>query len=443
MKKGLFTPTQVLAIGFIMIILVGAVLLSLPISTIDGKGTPFLTALFTSTSATCVTGLVLVDTGTYFSIFGQLIILFLIQVGGLGFMTFATLIAIILGRKITLKDRMVLQEALNKGTLDGVVRLVRQVIEITFVIEGVGALVLSLRLAQEMNWYKAVYFGIFHAVSAFNNAGIDLFGHFNSLTQYAGDIVINITIASLIILGGLGFVVISEVLIHKGKKLSLHSLVVLKATLGLIVIATALIFLSEFTNPLTMGNVNLKTKVLSSFFQGVVPRTAGFNTIALSEMRTITQLLIIILMFIGAAPGSTGGGIKVTTFVTLFLYIRASYQGKSETTIMERTLPHDLVQKAVTLTFLAGVLILVITATLTLTEKADFITLLFETMSAFGTVGLSLGVTPKLSPAGQIAIILTMYIGRVGPLTLAYAFAQKRLASLPQVKYPEERILIG
>lgn len=263
------------------------------------------------------------------------------------------------------------------------------------------------------------------------------------ITQYAGDIVINITIASLIILGGLGFVVISEVLIHKGKKLSLHSLVVLKATLGLIVIATALIFLSEFTNPLTMGNVNLKTKVLSSFFQGVVPRTAGFNTIALSEMRTITQLLIIILMFIGAAPGSTGGGIKVTTFVTLFLYIRASYQGKSETTIMERTLPHDLVQKAVTLTFLAGVLILVITATLTLTEKADFITLLFETMSAFGTVGLSLGVTPKLSPAGQIAIILTMYIGRVGPLTLAYAFAQKRLASLPQVKYPEERILIG
>lgn len=178
MKKGLFTPTQVLAIGFIMIILVGAVLLSLPISTIDGKGTPFLTALFTSTSATCVTGLVLVDTGTYFSIFGQLIILFLIQVGGLGFMTFATLIAIILGRKITLKDRMVLQEALNKGTLDGVVRLVRQVIEITFVIEGVGALVLSLRLAQEMNWYKAVYFGIFHAVSAFNNAGIDLFGHY-------------------------------------------------------------------------------------------------------------------------------------------------------------------------------------------------------------------------------------------------------------------------
>ena len=443
MKKGLFTPTQVLAIGFIMIIFVGAVLLSLPISTIDGKGAPFLIALFTSTSATCVTGLVLVDVGTYFSIFGQLIILFLIQVGGLGFMTFATLIAIILGRKITLKDRMVLQEALNKGTLEGVVRLVRQVIEITFIIEGVGALILSLRLAQEMNWYKAVYFGIFHAVSAFNNAGIDLFGHFNSLTQYASDIVINITIASLIILGGLGFIVISEISIHKGKKLSLHSLVVLKATLGLIVIATALIFLLEFTNPLTIGNFNLTTKVLSSFFQGVVPRTAGFNTIALSEMRTITQLLIIILMFIGAAPGSTGGGIKVTTFVTLFLYIRASYQGKSETTIMERTLPHDLIQKAVTLTFLAMILILVITAILTLTEKLDFFTLLFETMSAFGTVGLSLGITPELSPAGQIAIALTMYIGRVGPLTLAYAFAQKRLASLPQVKYPEERILIG
>lgn len=443
MKKWLFTPTQILALGFLTIIFIGAFLLTLPVSTADGKGAPFLTAVFTATSATCVTGLVVVDTGTYYSIFGQFIILFLIQIGGLGFMTFATLLAFVLGRKITLKDRMVLQEALNKSTLEGVVRLARQVLQITFLIEGMGAIILSLRFAQEMSWPRAIYFGVFHAVSAFNNAGLDLFGHFNSLTQYIDDYVINITIALLIIFGGLGFVVISELFIHKGKKFKLHSLVVLKATLGLIITGTFFILLFEYNNPLTLGMLDLKTRFLASFFQGVVPRTAGFNTLPLSELRTVTQLLLIVLMFIGAAPGSTGGGIKVTTLITVLIYIRASYKGKSQTTIMERTLPSDLIQKAIILTFMAGILVFGISALLTITESADYLSILFETTSAFATVGLSLGFTPELSMLGKIIIIITMYIGRVGPLTLVYAFAKKRMGPLIQVKYPEERILIG
>lgn len=443
MKKWLFTPTQVLAIGFLTIIIIGAFLLTLPVSTADGKGAPFLTALFTATSATCVTGLVVVDTGTYYSNFGQFIILFLIQIGGLGFMTFATLLAFVLGRKITLKDRMVLQEALNKGTLEGVVRLARQVLQITFLIEGLGAIILSLRFAQEMSWPRAIYFGVFHAVSAFNNAGLDLFGHFNSLTQYVDDYVINITIALLIIFGGLGFVVISELFIHKGKKFTLHSLVVLKATLGLIITGTFFFLLFEYNNPQTLGMLDLKTRFLASFFQGVVPRTAGFNTLPLSELRTVTQLWLIVLMFIGAAPGSTGGGIKVTTLITVLMYIRASYKGKSQTTIMERTLPPDLIQKAIILTFMAGILVFGVSALLTITESTDYLRILFETTSAFATVGLSLGFTPELSMLGKIIIIITMYIGRVGPLTLVYAFAKKRMGPLIQVKYPEERILIG
>lgn len=443
MKKEVLTPTQVLALGFMLIIFVGAFLLKLPLATEDGKGAPFLTAVFTATSAVCVTGLVPVDTGTYYSIFGQVVILLLIQVGGLGFMTFATLIAIILGRKITLTERILLQEALNKSTLEGVVRLAKHILQITFLIEGLGALILALRWSQEMNWVKAIYFGIFHAVSAFNNAGFDLMGGFHSLTGYVGDLVVNATIAGLIILGGLGFVVISELKMPRGKKITLHSLVVLKTTLGLIAAGTILVFLLEANNSQTLGLFDLKTKLLASFFQSVAPRTAGFNTIALSELRTTTQFLIVMLMFIGAAPGSTGGGIKVTTFVTLMAFIRSSFKGKSETIIMERTLPHDLVQKAVVLTFSAVVLILMITMVLTLTEKADFLILLFETTSAFATVGLSMGITPHLSAIGQIAIALTMYIGRVGPLTLAFALAQKKKVWPLPIKYPEERILIG
>lgn len=442
-KKEALTPTQILVIGFIIVIFSGAILLTLPVSTVDGKGAPFLTALFTATSATCVTGLVVVDTGTYYSIFGQIVILLLIQVGGLGFMTFATLVAIILGRKVTLKERILLQEALNQNTLQGVVRLVKYILEITFFIEGLGALALALRWSQDFSWGKAIYFGIFHAVSAFNNAGIDLFGGFNSLTAYVGDFTVNFTITLLIIFGGLGFVVISELYVHKGKKFSLHSLVVLKATFWLIVIGSGLIFLLEFTNPQTMGEFTFKNKLLASYFQGVVPRTAGFDTVPIGGMRATTQLVIILLMFIGAAPGSTGGGIKVTTFVSLFLSVLASFKGKSETTIMERTLPHDLIQKAVALTFSAAILIISVTLVLTMTEQADLLTLLFETTSAFATVGLTMGITPHLSGIGQVAIILTMYTGRVGPLTLAYALAHKRNVSQAQVKFPEERILIG
>lgn len=442
-QKRSFTPTQVLALGFIGVIFIGAVLLSLPFATVDGEGTNFLDALFTSTSAVCVTGLVVVDTGTYFTLFGQLVILLMIEIGGLGFMTFATLIAIIMGRKITLKERILLQEALNQMSIEGIVRLAKYVIQITFGIQAIAALILAVRWSGQLGWGKSLYYGIFHAISAFNNAGFDLFGNFSSLTGYATDIVTNITIMVLIIVGGLGFLVLSELYTNKGKKLHLHGYVVLKTTTFLIILGTVVIFALEYNNPNSIGDMSMPHKFMAALFQSVTPRTAGFNTINISDLKIATQSFIMVLMFIGASPGSTGGGIKTTTFVAVAMALLATIKGKSDVTMRERTLPRDLIQKAMTITLIALTLILITTIVLAVTEQGDFMALLFEAVSAFGTVGLSLGITTQLTWIGKIAIMFTMYAGRVGILTLAYALAQKKIISLAQIKYPEERILIG
>lgn len=437
------SPPRILALGFIGIILLGAILLTLPYATMDSKGLSFLDALFTSTSAVCVTGLVVVDTGTHFTFLGQIVILLLIQIGGLGFMTFATLFAIILGRKITLKERLLLQEALNQVTIEGIVRLAKYVVQITFAIQAAGALILTLRWAGDMGWGRSLYFGIFHAISAFNNAGFDLFGEFASLTgDYQGDVITNITMMLLIIIGGLGFAVLSDLYVHRGHKLTLHSRVVLHSTVILILVGAVVIFVLELTNPRTMAGYDSTTKFLSAFFQSITPRTAGFSTINTAYLRDTTQLFIIILMFIGASPGSTGGGIKTTTFVSILFATISTLKGHCQVSLKERTLAKDVVTKAFTIMILAVLLILVITSILTLTEEADFLTLLFEATSAFGTVGLSLGITPQLSQIGRVAIIITMFCGRVGPLTLAYALNKKKTA-LGTMKYPEERILIG
>ncbi|MDA8228477.1 MAG: TrkH family potassium uptake protein [Desulfitobacterium hafniense] len=439
------TPARVLVLGFALVILTGAILLTLPVATVNGQGLSFLEAVFTATSATCVTGLVVVDTGTTFTLFGQLVVLSLIQIGGLGFMTFATLFVILLGRKVSLKERLLLQEALNQGSIQGVVRLAKYVVQISFAIEALGALLLSLRWASDLGWKKAIYYGIFHSVSAFNNAGFDLFGEFRSITGYVGDVTVNLVIASLIIIGGIGFTVISDVYSHKARwsQLSLHSRVVILTSGILILVGTIVIYLLEFTNTLTLGSMNSGTRVLASFFQAVTPRTAGYNTLNLTDLRDTTLLFIILLMFIGASPVSTGGGIKTTSLVSVFLSVISTFRGNEHVTFGERTIPRDVIQKSIALIFFAIVLVFTVTSILTITEDADLLTLLFETTSAFGTVGLSLGFTPNLSTIGRVAIIMTMFFGRVGPLTIAFAIAQKSKAKQVKIKYPDEKLIIG
>ncbi len=441
----LFTPARVLVFGFVGVILLGAMLLTFPEATVDGLGLPFLNALFTATSAVCVTGLVVVDTGTSLTLFGQLIVISLIQIGGLGFMTFATLFAIMLGRKVTLKERLLLQEALNQNSMAGVVRLTKYIIAVTFSIEAIGALILAIRWSFDMHWKQAVYFGIFHSVSAFNNAGFDLFGNFSSLTKYVGDPVVNFTIMGLIILGGLGFVVISDVYSHRHRKLTLHTKLVLRFSAGLILLGTIAVFALEYSNPKTLAGLDPIAKILASLFQSVTPRTAGYNTLDIGSLRMTTLLIIIMLMFIGASPGSTGGGVKTTSLASIVFYIVSLIKGKESVSYHDRTIPKEIIQKAVVVFFLSGALVLTITAILTLTDPdKDFLKLLFEATSAFGTVGLTTGITPNLSSMGKLAIIFTMYCGRVGLLTLVFALAQKRATTQPShIKYPDEKIMIG
>lgn len=443
------TPARILVSGFALVILAGALLLTLPAATHNGQGLPFLDALFTATSAVCVTGLVVVDTATALTLFGEVIVLLLIQIGGLGFMTFATLFAIILGKKITLKERLLLQEALNQISLEGIVRLAKSVIQISFVIEALGTLILTLRWSFDFGWNKAFYYGLFHAVSAFNNAGFDLFGNFSSLTGYTGDPVINITVMLLIISGGLGFTVIAslnplrEGKLRRQRKLSLHTKLVLQVSAILIFLGTVVIFLLEYTNPLTLGPLPWGTKILAALFQAVSPRTAGFNTIDLGAMHETTLLFIVVLMFIGASPGSTGGGIKTTTFSSIIFSVLSTYRSEPYVVIEGRTLPNDIIRKALAVAASAAFLVIFVTFILALTEKATLFPLLFEVTSAFGTVGLSMGVTLILSAFGKAAIILTMFIGRLGPLTLVFFLSQRTAGSAAQLKYPDERIIIG
>ncbi|SHI19983.1 TrkH family potassium uptake protein [Desulfosporosinus lacus] len=438
----IMSPSRVLVSGFAVLIMFGALLLTLPQATQDGLGLPFLNAVFTATSAVCVTGLVVVDTATTFTLFGQGVILLLIQVGGLGFMTFATLFAMILGKKITLKERLLLQEALNQVSVEGIVRLTKHVLQISFAIEAIGALILTLRWYPDFGWSKALYYGVFHSISAFNNAGFDLMGNYSSLTAYVGDPIVNITIMLLIICGGLGFIVMAELLAHR-KKFRLHTKIVLQVSGVLILLGAVFIFIMEFTNPKTLGPLPLGTKVLAAFFQSVSPRTAGFNTINLAGMYDTTLLSMIVLMFIGASPGGTGGGIKTTTFISIILSVLSTYRSDPHVVLEGRTLPKDVIRKAWAVTTSAAFLIFLILSILSHTENSDLMTVLFEVTSAFGTVGLSLGITPTLSEVGKMAIILTMFIGRLGPLTLAFVLSQKRDKQAAHVKYPDERILIG
>lgn len=450
MKKKLgimmLTPPQILVLGFAVIIFIGAGLLTLPFASSNGQSLPFIDALFTATSATCVTGLVVVDTGSMYTMFGQIVIVTLIQVGGLGFMTMATLLAFAFRKKITLKERLVLQEALNQGSMEGIVRLIRKVIIYSLSIEAIAAVILTIRWTFDLGFSRALYFGFWHAISMFNNAGFDLFGTidapFVSFTGYADDFVVNFVVMALIVLGGIGFIVMSDLIDYKKtRKLLLHSKVVLSTTGLLIILGAVVIYIFEYTNIKTLGSLNFGGKVLASFFQSVAPRTAGPNTVDLGAMRQASQFFIVILMFIGGSPGSTAGGIKTTTFAILLSAIVTMIRGKEDIVIFRFRLAKDRILKAITLTMVALILVIFVTMLLSTTEDAQFLKILFEVTSAFGTVGLTMGLTPELTAFGKILICLMMFAGRLGPITLAYALQPKQEKEL--FRYPEGKITIG
>jgi trk system potassium uptake protein TrkH len=436
------SPPKLLVLGFALIILIGAQLLSLPAASAGGQSQRWIDALFTATSATCVTGLVVVDTGTYYSTFGQIVILTLIQVGGLGFMTMATLFAVFLKRRVSLKERLILQEALNQNSIEGIVRLVRKVLFYTVCIEAAGAISFSLRFMLDMSPGRAVYLGIFHAVSFFNNAGFDIMGHFRSLTEYVGDPWVNFTAMLLIILGGIGFVVLADLTeFRHNRRLSLHSKVVLSTSGILIAVGTVVILIFELTNARTLGPLPFGEKLLAAMMQSVSPRTAGVNTVDIAGLRQATQFFIVILMFIGASPGSTGGGIKTTTFAALIGSVHTMIRGKEDVVLFNFRLAKERVYKALTVTLFAILLVVIATMILSTTEDHHFLMILFEVTSAFGTVGLTMGLTPDLTLTGKIIIILMMFIGRLGPLTLSYAINPKQTRAL--YRNAEGKIIIG
>ncbi|GGO02678.1 TrkH family potassium uptake protein [Saccharibacillus kuerlensis] len=437
-----FSPPQILAIGYATMVLIGTLLLMLPAANQVGQPLPLIDAFFTATSAVCVTGLVIVDTGTFFNAFGQTVIMVLIQVGGLGFMTMATLFALVFQRRISLRDRLVLQEAMNQGSVEGIVRLIRRVLYYSLTIEAVGALIFTLRLAFEMPIHRAFYFGVFHSISFFNNAGFDIFGGFSSLTHYTDDPVMILTSIMLIVLGGLGFIVLSDLadLRHK-KKLSLHSKVVLSTTGILILLGTIVILLFEWSNPGTLGRFGVGGKFWGALLQSVSPRTAGVNSVDLTALHQATQFLILILMFIGASPGSTAGGIKTTTFAVTIGAMIAMMRGRQDVVFFRQRIGRERILKALTIILLGLGLVIGVAMVLSAIDNHDFMLILFETMSAFGTVGLSLGLTPELSTFGKILIALTMFAGRVGLLTLVYALKPKK--GPEKFRNPEGKIIIG
>jgi len=436
--------TRVLAYGFASVIALGTVLLMFPISSKAGEFTSPVNTLFTATSAVCVTGLVVVDTGSYWSSFGQAVIMALIQIGGLGFMASATLLLLLFGRRIGLKERWLIGQSMGLDRLGGMVRLVRRLILFTLAVEAIGALILYIRFSVDNPAGTAGWKAVFHAVSAFNNAGFDIMANsFHSLESYQTDTAVMLTHAALIIIGGISFVVVADVFrIRSFGRLLLDTKIVLVTTLGLLILGTIVILLTEYSNADTLGPLSLPYKMLNAFFHSVTPRTAGFATINVGSMADYSLFFTIVLMFIGGAAGSTAGGIKVNTFGMLTATIWSSIRGKEHAGAFGREFASQLISRALTLVMLSIGLLALVVFVLTITdEQFGFLNLLFETVSAFGTVGLSTGITPELSVAGRLIITAVMFIGRLGPLVLALALAQRQRPSI--YRYPQDEVRIG
>lgn len=425
-----------------MVILTGSFLLMLPQAT-RGEELSYLDALFTATSAVCVTGLVVVDTGTFYTPFGQAVIMALIFIGSVGFMTMATAIFIFLGRRISLRDRLIVKEALNRESLTGVAALVKSVVGMALIFNLAGAALLSLRFVPEMGLAKGIFHALFHAVSAFGNAGFDLFGNFQSLSGRPADYLVNGTIMVLFIMGGLGFTVILELAryLRCPGRLSLHSKMVVVISALLLFLGTLMILALERGNPETLGGLSPAGKIFAALFTAATPRTAGFNVVDTASLGQPAMVLLMALMFIGASPASTGGGVKTTTFGVVLVAFWAMVRGRQEPVIFLRRIAFDQVFKAVAVIWAAAFLVFTATFLLTIFEEKPLIDLLFETFSAFGTVGLSTGITPELSDASKLVLIVTMLCGRLGPLTMFFALTQRRQDEL--LHYPEEKLMIG
>ena len=426
-------------IGFAGIILLGTLLLMLPFSTQSGTATSFFDALFTATSAVCVTGLVVQDTATYWSYFGQFVILLLIQIGGMGVVTVASAFALLSGRKLSFSQRNIMQEALSAPQIGGIVKLTRFVIIGTFLFEILGALVMMPVFCKDFG-IKGIWMAIFHSISAFCNAGFDLLGinaKYSSLTNYIANPVINITIMLLIVIGGIGFLTWSDILKnrHRISEYCMQSKVILSTTLALILIPTMYFFLIEFSD------MPLKERVFASFFQAITPRTAGFNTVDFGVLSEAGIGIIILLMLIGGSPGSTAGGMKTTTVTVLFANAKAVFRRKEETDLFGRRIPNETIRTAATILILYVTLFFCGGVFMSIIEELPMITCLFETASAIGTVGLTLGITPQLGVVSRALLIFLMFFGRVGGLTLIFAAVSgtnKHFSKLPQ-----EKITVG
>lgn len=435
-------PQRMLVIGFALIMLIGAILLNLPISSVSGKSIGFINALFTSVSATSVTGLVVVNTAENWTLFGKGVILCLIQIGGLGFMTITTLIAMILGKKIGLKYRLIIQEEMSHFNLSGVVKLVTYVIKATFLIESIGALILAFRFIPNYGFSTGIAFSIFHSISAYCNAGFDLFG--DSLVRYVGDPLVILTLSGLIIIGGIGYTVYIDIMNKKSyRRLSTHSKLSIIMTIALLILGSIFILLSEWNNSTTFQNLNLLEKVLAAFMQSTTTRTAGFNSIDLANIRPATAFMMIILMFIGGSPSSTAGGIKTTTFGTLLIAVKSIIKGNQNAEIFNRTIPKELVLRALAVFFASLLLVSSVIMALSIVEQKEFLSIVYEVVSAFSTCGVTKGITPDLNNLSKVLITLTMYIGKVGPLTLALAIANKTSSKTRKYKYADAKIIIG
>lgn len=443
-----WSPAQVLAAGFLACILFGTFLLVLPFSAADGQSIGIIDALFTSVSSVCVTGLIVRDTPNDFSLFGQMIIMVLVQIGGLGYMTSATIISLLLGKRIGLRERLVIKEGLNVSSLEGLVRFTKRVLLTTFVIEGLAAMLLAIRFSYDFPVPRAVYLGVFHSITAFNNAGFSLFP--DNMIRYRGDLSINMIIGGLIFLGGIGFIVFSDLYKYMKREiltLSLHTKLALITSGALILFGAVLLFFFEGQNSATMQGLPVEEKMFASLFHSVSARTAGFNTLDIGKMANDSLFMLIILMVIGASPGSTGGGIKTTTFAIMIVALWSTVKGQQDTTVLRRRLPTDMIAKAFLLTTMVTIIIIVATTVLLLTEDKSVIATLFEVASAFGTVGLSTGdgsvlsLSGLFSDLGKIVVAITMYVGRLGPLLLSIAVAKG--AYVQRYRYPEEKVLIG
>lgn len=453
-KEHKLTTTQMIVGGFLIAILLGATLLTLPISSNSGEFTSFVDALFTSTSAVCVTGLTTLVTVDHWNLFGQIVIIILIQFGGLGVVTFATSILLILGKRITLQNRLLIQESYNLENLNGLVKLTIRILKGTFIVEGVGAFIYMFQFVPEYGIPRGIWYSIFHSISSFCNAGFDLIGN-ASYVKYHSNVLVNLVTMGLIISGGIGFPVWWDVLhkLHlagKGKlspkklfqKLDLHSKIAITMTVLLIVGGAIIVFFNEYGNPDTIGYFSLFDKIMASFFQSITFRTAGYATIPQENLTVSTSLIGIILMFIGGSPSGTAGGIKTVTIAILLLGAISSIRSKSDIEVFERKILDDYVRKALAVFFFSFATLMVSTISLSVVMEHDLLDLLFESTSALATVGLSRALTPQLNTAAKIIIIITMYLGRIGPISMALALNINKNKTC-RVQMPSSKVIVG